>query len=241
VSAVEAVAKPGRVVIVTSCRSGQGSTTVATNLAAVLARSSPAVLAEGDPRFGDLLDAFGYRTGDDLLVRSGLLTDHWVGEFLYRDRSGLLLMVPPQDSGQVLAPEHLVDAVAVLQSISANVVIDMPLWVLERFHLHRVADVVLLVTTDSIRDLRRVGAGVASLGLGPAHGGLVVRHQQGPKGDVHRTARDAGVPVLGELPVDAQAGTSLDDGRPLVESSPASPVAKAIEALAARLAADWPN
>jgi ATP-binding protein involved in chromosome partitioning len=46
-----------------------------------------------------------------------------------------------------------------------------------------------------------------------------------------------GVPFLGEIPLDAQVRKVGDEGRPIVRSEPASPVAQAFLAIADRIRA----
>ena len=50
-------------------------------------------------------------------------------------------------------PEHALDALTALQSQVDTVILDIPLWALERYRMHRAADEVLFVSTDRTRDL----------------------------------------------------------------------------------------
>lgn len=233
------VAMSGHLVVVTSARAGQGTTSVAANLARIFARDQSTILAEGDPRFGDLLDAFGVREGRTLLEPSTISTTHWVGDYLYRDPSGLHLLVLPQDAGVVLDVDTMVELISVVEKLCEVLVIDVPLWVLERFPLHRVADDVLLVTTNTDRDLRRVQPSVDALGLASDRGRIVVRRVDDGFG-ANRPDEVAGVRVVATLPRDdAAAGRAEDEARPVVEVAPGSGLAGSFESLTVRLRREW--
>lgn len=236
--ATSGAAVPGRLVLVTSARAGQGTTGVAANLGVVLARSGPTILAEGDPRFGELLDAFGARDTAPPRERSGLAGSHWAGDYLFRDPSGVHLLALPEDAGRALDPDGLLELVSALQRTCAALVVDVPLWVLERYHLHRVADDVVLVTADSRRDLRRITPAVEALGLGPGHGHLVVRRRTGEISP-SRLSDEADVPVLAVLPEDDAANRAEAAGRPVVEVAPDSELARALEQASSALLARW--
>lgn len=223
----------GKVVVVTSAKGGQGTTTVAANLAVALARKGTTALVEGDPRFGDLIDAFGYRQGRSEVTPAGIVSGHWVDQMLFRHPSGPLLVLPRQDSGESLDPEAAVEAVDALQRSCAFTVIDIPFWSLERFRVHRVADVVLVVSTDRERDLVRVPVLVRSLGLTPAFAHLVISDQT--EADAPRRAAaeaTTGLVPLGYVPETAKAAAALERGEPMVLHDPDDPASQAISALA---------
>ncbi len=233
VGVVAAAGTVGKVVLVTAAKGGQGTTTVAANLAVALARRGTTALVEGDPRFGDLIDAFGYRQHRTEVVPAGVVSGHWIDQSLYAHPSGLLLALPRQDSGETLDPEAAVDAVDALQRSCAFTVIDVPFWVLERYRLHRVADEVLIVTTERQRDLNRVPILLRSLGLSAAHTRLVVSDQT--EADPPRRAVIESVTGLSDIawiPETAKAAAALERGEPLVSHEPDDPASQAIEALA---------
>src|SRR5262249_24888959 len=57
------------------------------------------------------------------------------------------------------------------------------------------------------------------------------RHLFG-QGGGRKMAQEANVPFLGEIPIDPQVTTCGDQGEPIVQKYPDSPVAKAFESLA---------
>jgi MinD-like ATPase involved in chromosome partitioning or flagellar assembly len=229
----------GHLVVVTSARAGQGTTSVAANVARILARTRSTILAEGDPRFGDLIDAFGVRDGRTIVTPSTIPTTHWIGDYIHRDPSGLHLLVLPQDAGTVLNLDTMIEVIALVEKLCEALVIDAPLWVLERFPLHRVADDVLLVTTNSDKDLRRVKPSVDALGLSPESGRIVVRTVEDGFGS-NRPKEVAGVPVIATLPRDEDAARRADDeARPVVEVAPKSDLAGSFESLTERLVREW--
>jgi pilus assembly protein CpaE len=232
--------RPGKVILVTSSKAGQGATTVAANLAVTLARRGPTALLEGDPRFGDILDAFGYRQHRTELVAADLVPDHWLGRFLYRHPSGVVLVLPGPDTFASLQPDDAIAAIGVLQDPCEHIVMDVPYWELESYRLHRAADLVLIVSSDRDRDLRRVPAAVHALGLEPEQARLVVTNYvdgRTPKRtDLRRTT---GLEVLGRIPETARADAALAEGRPLIAADGSALVADAFDELAGGIRASF--
>ena len=60
----------------------------------------------------------------------------------------------------------------------------------------------------------------------------IFRHGGGKK-----ASGELGVPFLGEIPIDAQVSVGGDQGRPILNVSPDSPVAKAYRAVSGQVAA----
>jgi MinD-like ATPase involved in chromosome partitioning or flagellar assembly len=227
----------GKVVVVTSAKGGQGATTIAANLAVSLSAHGTTAIVEGDPRFGDLIDAFGYRQGRTEVVPAGLVSGHWVDEVLYRHPSGPLIVLPRQDSGETLDPDAAVDAVDALQRSCAYTVIDIPFWALDRFRVHRVADLVLVVSTERERDLARVPILVRSLGLTPGLTRLVISDQTEADAP-RRAAAEAltGLQPAAWIPETAKAAAALERGEPLAVHDPDDPASLAFAAMARTIA-----
>jgi pilus assembly protein CpaE len=231
--ATAAVGTVGKVIVVTSAKGGQGTTTVAANLAVALARTDTTALIEGDPRFGDLVNAFGYRQMRTQVTPAGIVSGHWVDEMLYRHPSGPLLVLPRQGPADALDPEAAVEAVDALQRACAFVVLDIPFWALERFRVHRLADAVLVVSTDRERDLSRVPILTRSLGLSPAHTSLVISDQteaSAPRPDAAESM--SGLVPIAYIPETSRAAAALERGEPLLLHDPRDKASRAIAALA---------
>jgi MinD-like ATPase involved in chromosome partitioning or flagellar assembly len=228
----------GKVVVVTSAKAGQGSTTVAANLAVTLARRGRVALVEGDPVYGDLLAAFGYRqTRTEVVSAQDVVGDHWLGRYLYRHPSGVVLAIPSPDAAADFQPEHAIDALTALQSEVDTVVLDVPLWALERYRLHRAADEVLLVSTDRTRDLAHARTAVREMGDDVAHTHLVVsNYVDGRTPKRSDMATITGLGTLGRIPEDDDAEASIGRGEPVVTAKPKGPVALAFAELADALA-----
>lgn len=229
----------GSVVVVTSPKAGQGSTTVAVNLAVTLARQQRVALVEGDPQYGDILSAFGYRQSrTELVAADDVVGDHWLGRFLYRHPTGVLLAIPrPDTTPENFQPEHALDALTALQSQVDIVILDIPLWALERYRLHRAADEVLLVTTDRVRDLGHVRSAVRDMGHHEEHSHLVISNYvdgRTPKRADMQTI--TGLATLGRIPESDEADAALVAGQPMVEARPKGPEAAAFAELADALA-----
>ena len=229
----------GHVVVVTSPKAGQGSTTVAVNLAVTLAGRERVALVEGDPQYGDVLSAFGYRQSrTELVTAEEVVGDHWLGRFLYRHPTGVLLAIPgPDTTPENFQPEHALDALTALQSQVDTVILDIPLWALERYRIHRAADEVLLVSTDRIRDLGHVRSAVRDMGHHEKNTSLVISNYvdgRTPKRAEMQTI--TGLRTLGRIPETADADAALVKGQPLVAARPKGPEAAAFGELADALA-----
>ncbi len=63
------------------------------------------------------------------------------------------------------------------------------------------------------------------------------RHAIFGSGGGERVAKEAGVPLLGQIPIDPRVVHSGDNGRPIILEEPDSPVAKAYREIAGQIAA----
>jgi Flp pilus assembly CpaE family ATPase len=228
----------GKVVVVTSAKAGQGSTTVAANLAVTLARTGGTALVEGDPVYGDLLSAFGYRQSrTELVTAEDVVGDHWLGRYLYRHPSGVVLAIPPPDTTlETFGPEHALDAMDALQHHVDTVVLDIPLWALDAYRMHRAADEVLFVTTDRTRDLAHARDAVRGMILPDGQAHLVIsNYVDGRTPKRKDLLAMTGLATLGRIPESAAAESAFDKGEPVVGAKPKGPEAAAFEELAAAL------
>lgn len=230
----------GKVVVVTSAKAGQGSTSVAVNLAVTLARRGRAALVEGDPIYGDILSAFGYRQSrTELVSAEDTVGDHWLGRFLYRHPTGVLLAIPrPDTTPENFQPEHAIDALTALQGQVDTVVLDIPLWALERYRMHRAADEVLIVSTDRMRDLVHVRTAVREMGHHEKNSHLVIsNYVDGRTPKRAEMEQVTGLRTLGRIPESADAEAALTKGEPMVVAKPKGPEAEAFQELADALRA----
>jgi capsular exopolysaccharide synthesis family protein len=149
-----------KVVLVTSPRPGEGKSTVAANLAAVVAQSGRrVVLVDGDLRRPQAHRLFV--TGNELGLSSVLTGEAPLQQCVQRvgsDGNVALLSAgpPPPDPAELLSHERLRLALASLAGAADLVVIDAPpvLPVTDPIILSQVADVTLLVATAGLSDRR---------------------------------------------------------------------------------------
>lgn len=245
----------GRHILVLSNKGGVGKSTVAANLAAAMAASGMRVgLADVDLSGPSLPHLFGLqgehvRAGDAGIIPLSpapnlkvislgfLLSDAatpvmWRDSFKYEflqqliggvewgELDLLLLDMPPGTGGELIGVVELIGQV----------------------------EGAVLVTTPqdlALADVRRaVGAlddaGVPLLGIVENMAGLACPHCGGEihpfkKGGGAELAQSLGVPLLGQIPLDPIAMVLADAGQPAVLAEPASPFAKAIAGIAAKL------
>ena len=152
--------RPFTVLLVTSPRPGEGKSSVAANLAAVVAQSGRKVLlVDGDLRRPQVHRLFV--TGNERGLSSVLTGDAPLQQCVQRvdrDRNVALLTAgpPPRDPAELLSHERLRLALESLAGGSDLVVIDAPpvLPVADPIILAQVADATLLVATAGFSDRR---------------------------------------------------------------------------------------
>lgn len=237
-----------RVITVVSPKGGTGKTTVATNLAVLLASRAPggAVLVDLDLQFGDVASAL------QLVPTTSMLDVLAAGPTL--DVTRLKVLLTPYRSGTFVlaAPPSPVDAdevgaraagaiLGLLGTEFSYVVVDTA------SGLGEVALAAIEVSTDlvfvcggdvpSIRATRAALDILDRLGITAARRHLVLNRADSRLGlsaaDVETTL---GMQVDVALPVDREVEVSTNQGSPVAESQPRSPVARQFEVLVSRFA-----
>jgi pilus assembly protein CpaE len=248
-AAEEPASLRNRTIAVLSPKGGAGKTTVAVNLAVILARTSndPVALMDLDLQFGDvanclqitpqhtLADAARSTTPVDATALKVFLSAH--------PSSGLWVLAAPEtpaDADDVSA-EMSAHAARMLAEQFTTVVIDTPAGLDE--HTLAVAeaatDLLLVSTMDvsSIRSLRKELDVLDALGLTGAHRHLVLNRADSKVG---LNARDVesvlGMPVDLAVPSTRAVPVAVNQGVPLIESDPRAAVTRQLEQLAARFA-----
>jgi len=241
-------------IAVASGKGGVGKSTVAANLAAALAASGARVgLLDADiygPSMGIMLGVTE-KPGIDkekqkmlpvsahgmLVMSLGFLVDPdtpviWRGPMVMKAVEQLLKDVewPELDYMIVDLPPGTGDAQLTLTQkvpLSGAVIVTTP------------NEVALIDARKGLAMFRKVGVPV--LGIVENMSWFVCPHCQGvsdifSRGGGERTAREMGVPFLGEVPLDPSVRRSGDSGTPVVLAAPESPVAAAFRDLAGRTA-----
>jgi pilus assembly protein CpaE len=244
-AAVAAVA-PARLIVVTTAKGGEGATTVATNLAVVLADEGArsVVLVEGDPRFGDVALAFGLPPGEVGRGFDDLATDRQqiLAHLRTHEPTGVLALLPPRSTAPVdrASDQHVIEIISAVQAIAHTVIVDAPFRLVELADLLTYADRVLLVTDTDAASLKNSMIAVQVMGRAGSNElvELVVnRHdpsrRSGP--DLDDVQALVGAHVLGALPPDEGLAGGWGDGLPLSAREPNGRFARAIRELTAAL------
>lgn len=238
----------GRVIAVASPKGGVGKTTIATNLAAALAQTSPTgtALVDLDVQFGDVAAALDldptYTLADvlsgpvttDAIALKSLLTQHASG----------IHVVPgvrsPAEADQVTG-RHISQLLDTLKREFRYVILDTAPGLSEQTlaALDHATDLVLVCGLDvpSVRGTRKELEVLEHLDLGPVNIQVVVNMADKGGGlsvaDVAATLQRK-VDVV--LPRNQKVLRSTNSGQPLVLSQPRDPVSRDLTALAGRFA-----
>lgn len=244
-SGVSAEAAPeGRVVTVFSAKGGCGKTTVATNLATVLAAggSAQVCLVDLDLAFGDVaiaLQLVPARTITDSSAMVGTMDEQGVRSLITPHSPGLDTVLAPTEPGQAERVDVKVvgELVRVLRRMYDFVVIDTP----PAFSEHVLAAFdasdcyVLLATLDipALKNLRLTLEMLELLGYPQANWLVALNRSDSKVGlgidEVERTLR---VPIAAQIPSSRAVPASINKGVPLVLEEPGHPVSQAVRQLA---------
>jgi pilus assembly protein CpaE len=235
-----------RTVAVSGPTGGCGKTTIAVNLAALLAAGGKrVVLVDLDLQFGEVSAALGLAPGgsiydvcydeadrplDDAALAEAL------ADALVRVPAGFDVLPAPRDPAQAdaIGPDEVARVLAALRARADEVVVDTATG------LHDVGLVALdladhvigvsQVDVPGVANLRSYLATLDRLGVA-AERRTVVLNKDMPDSGV--TAADAVAvlgPVAGALPFSAGAVRALNAGRPLCDAAPDDPAARALRA-----------
>lgn len=237
---------PRRVIVLVSPKGGSGKTTIATNVAVGLARSNPGEVAilDLDLQFGDVATALrvvpehtmadAARSGRDLDAMSlkVLLTQH---------PSGVYALCGPENpaDGEDITAEHVTTVIRLLSEEFPYVVIDTSAGLHESTlaAIESASDLVLMCAFDvpSVRSVQKVVHALDQLGMTRQRRHFVLNRADSRVGlttaDVEATI---GLPVDVAISSSRLVPLSMNQGTPVLESEPRSPVAKQMAALAAR-------
>lgn len=242
---------PGRVITVMGSKGGSGKTTVATNLCTALAKGAPGRVAivDLDLQFGDVASAISvtpHSTMADAARANGRLTRTALKVFLESHAGFYALCGPlfPADADDISATTvgHVIDLLALEFDF---VVIDTAAGLDEHSlaAIERSSDLVLVCATDvpSVRSMRKALDALDLLGMTAATRHLVLNRSDARVGLARRDIEaTVGIPVDVMVPSSRSVTISMNQGTPVAESDPRSPVGKAFSQLAARFLATAP-
>jgi pilus assembly protein CpaE len=238
----------GRVISVVSPKGGSGKTTVATNLAVALASAMPGdvALVDLDLMFGDVAAALQLVPEHTLadVARSPVPVDATMLKvFLTPHRSNLYALCCPETpaESEEVSHEHTSAAVRLLGAELGVVVLDTPAG-LDGHTLSAIeqsSDLVLVCTTDvaGVRSMRKELDALDRLGMTEQQRLLVLNRADARVGvDPRDVEAILGMRADVTVPSSRAVPLSMNEGTPLVESDPRSPVSRALRSLAERFA-----
>ena len=244
---VVAPKKKGRMVSVFSSKGGCGTSFIATNLAA--ATASRTVLVDLNLQAGDLPLFLGLDpkySFAEMAENRARLDDALINSFVTPYSSHLSLLAAPKeaDSADEIEPEHVFDVLQKLREAYDYVILD-PQHTFDSITLAALDqsdEIVLVLTLDipAIRSTQRALEIFDRLGYPRKKVRIVVnRWSKQIDLDLRQVEKFLGEPVIGFVPSDYQtAVTSINLGRPLVQSDANCKIALEIKRIARTIASD---
>jgi pilus assembly protein CpaE len=248
---LDANAKPRRLVAVVGARGGVGATTVATNLALALSERTvkTATLLDLDLRFGTAALAFDIEPGSgfkDVLADPTRIDPLLIERASIKVADRLVVLAAEESLATALpATAGLVPLIETLTRAGDWAIADMPRDVLLREPECLANAAALIVVTDlslaSLREVLRLKDWAAT--AMPEVEFLIVANNTRAKleGDLPPVefARSVASPLAAQMPFDTKSiAASVRASKPIILSAPRSPAARAIRAVAERIAGD---
>jgi MinD-like ATPase involved in chromosome partitioning or flagellar assembly len=238
---------PSRVIAVIAPKGGLGKTTVATNLAAGLARSAPdsVVLVDADVQFGDVATVLGLTPAHtlpdmvtgfaprDTMVLKTLLTPHPAGFYVVGGAES------PEDGDRV-SGDQLVHLIEQLSDIFPYVIVDTSPGLGEHALsvIESATDAIMLCSlgVPNLRALRKELTVLNGLGLLPQSSHIVLNLADKTSGLNRRDAEATiGRPVDIEIPRSSAVPLSTNRGVPVIEDSPRDAASRSLMKLVSRI------
>lgn len=234
----------GLVIALLAPSGGSGSSTLAANIAVVLARDhQSALLIDLKLQTGDLatlLDLKPTHTLADLCVNAARLDRVMFERSLVKHSSGVQLLAPPRMLADVahVTPEGVRQALVLGRALFPYVVVDIDhSFREEQVQVLRQADTVLLVLRldfTSLRNAQRALDNLGQVGVEPKKVRVVINRHGQPKEVPASKAEEAlGVPIFHYVPDDPKTiNRSNNNGVPAVLEYPRARVCRSIWKLA---------
>lgn len=241
-----------RVITVLSPKGGAGKTTIATNLAVGLAKLHPGrvALVDLDLQFGDVASALQLtpeQTMADVVRAPRDFDATMLKVFLAPHSSGLYALCAPETPAEAddISSAHTSNVLALLRSEFAFVIADTGAGIDEHSlaAIEASSDVLLVGSMDvaSVRSLRKELEALDNLGMTAQRRHLVLNRSDSKvgmdAGDIEAVlgmAIDVAVPSSRAVPV------SLNEGAPVLEAQPRTPVARSLGQLVERFSPAGP-
>ena len=244
--------KPGKVITFMGAKGGVGTTTVALNTAAVLARRSNVIVVEVRPTFGTLSLYFNAPTRTltiaHLFEMESTAINTMEAEaclWSYESIPGLWFLFGPRTMEQCreIRPDHVKALLAALAKLADYVIVDIPtsLGEANRAVIEGSSQLALVVERDATcvqsAKLILLSIGVWNPALQVAGAVIVNRAALATPIPIPKIEAELGVPTLRVIPPASDlCNAAQNAGSPVVAFDPESLVAGSLAALAERLA-----
>lgn len=235
----------GRIITVLSPKGGSGKTTVATNLAVGIAAHAPEKVAivDLDLQFGDVANALRLMPEHTMASAAGQrsLDAMTLKTYLTPHPTGLFALCAPDApaEGEEISPTAAASVIELLGEEFPYVVVDTASGVsaatLSAIEVS--TDVILMCAMDvpSVRNLRKLIEALDALGMTQQRRHFLLNRADSRVGlaaqDVEATV---GMRLDVSLPSSRAVPLSLNQGSPVLESDPRSPIARQLSDLAGR-------
>ncbi|HSM00956.1 MAG TPA: P-loop NTPase [Acidimicrobiia bacterium] len=241
-------ASRGRVTTILSPKGGAGKTMLSTNLAVGLASRSPrgVVIVDLDLQFGDVGYALGLKprhTVYDAVATSGELDITTLKMFLTHHRSDLYALCAPDEParGEVVTVDAVERIIELLAGDFDHVVVDTVAGLSEHSlaTIDHSTDIVFLADMDvpSVRHLSKVVTAFDALGMTRHRRHFVLNRADARVGmSMVDVATSAGLEIDLQIPISKQVPVTVNEGNPIILSSPKNPVSRAIWELIEKIA-----
>lgn len=238
-----------RVIAVVSPKGGAGKTAISTNLGVGLAQQhgGAVVVVDLDVRFGDVghaLRLLPERTLSDVATLGGAIDPAALKASLTPHPSGLFVLCAPDSPADAddISASSIGTIIEALASEFPFVILDTPAGLDEvtLTAMERATDLVLVCGTDvaSTRSMRKEIEAFDQIGLTTQRRHFVLNRADARVGlEVRDIEGTVGMEVNVAIPSSRNVPLSMNQGSPILESQPRSPVARAYGELVNRFAA----
>ena len=233
------------VVAVVSPKGGNGKTTIAANLVAAMARISAPVIVDLDVHFGDVEYAFRLRPFHRLDSVIGELREHprdGVEHLLTAHPVGISALCAPADpvAADYLVADDVFPVVDAIIDLERPVVLDTAGGISDFTlgALDRATEIVMVCGTDvpSVRATQKLLETMDRIGMDTGGAHLLVNRSTAKCGLSVRDIEAAiGRSAVIEIPEHPSLAAGMNQGSPVTETDPSSPVAMPIVSFARRL------